>query len=77
MKGKERLTLHDVTNFAPKGQMVIIQDLLHNLVIPVKTGIQREILGRFVWILAYAGMTVSEQVAIITKTKTCRRTDCP
>ena len=31
--------------------------MLHNLVIPVKTGIQREILGRFVWIPAYAGMT--------------------
>ena len=31
--------------------------MLHNLVIPVKTGIQREILGRFIWIPAYAGMT--------------------
>ena len=39
-------------------------DMLHNLVIPVKTGIQREILGRFVWIPAYAGMTcrVMQQV---------------
>ena len=38
--------------------------MLHNLVIPVKTGIQREILGRFVWIPAYAGMTcrVMQQV---------------
>ena len=38
--------------------------MLHNLVIPVKTGIQRKILGRFVWIPAYAGMTcrVMQQV---------------
>ena len=35
----------------------LLVDTLHNLVIPVKTGIQREILGRFVWIPAYAGMT--------------------
>ena len=43
--------------------MAII-DMLHNLVIPVKMGIQREILGRFVWIPAYAGMTcrVMQQV---------------
>ena len=41
--------------------------MLHNLVIPVKTGIQREILGRFVWIPACAGMTVSEQVYSIQK----------
>ena len=43
---------------------LVTLDILHNLVIPVKTGIQREILGRFVWIPAYAGMTcqVMQQV---------------
>ena len=47
-------------------------DMLHNLVISVKTGIQREILGRFVWIPAYAGMTCRVMQHVYFSSRNCK-----